>query len=679
MGRLTCTNLQPSYQKNQRHKGAAALLLGAAVFWLENSCFALGSLVSGHAGTFGGGLARTWNNAADAVGGVSGQGMEKLAGESAGNSLFLWILLLAVMALSYLVIRPGRKWAVGVFVLLAFLPPLCLGLRPSAAALCFLFGAAGLALLSENPEGIRRQGIWFTAGAAALLAALFLLPGSSGLLQKPAALTQLRQNAVAALRDAYYGVSPLGDGNMAERRRDTGSGVALTVTMTEPQSLYLRGFVGEVFNGKSWSTLSPGLQYESQNLFYWLREDGFSPLGQLGQSAGLTLPDTQSNEVPVRADTADRRCAYVPYEIGIEGVGRGRNLTGSTVKSTALRRLDRYSYSVGGSAVKNWTTVASEVFIKDSPALSAYLTDESYYNEFVYGHYTYISRQTRDLLTAAVGSEGDQSRGHIGYKAAIEKIKTYFSENFIYTENRGAAADSSNALQDFLSSGKGYDVQYATAAAMMFRYYGIPARYVEGYLITPQMAGKTVEVPRSMAHAWVEIYVDGVGFVPIEVCPPYEGVMEEADLSIGISNESVRSSFGETGTDNSSQENVPDQGGDSNRSWAKIIRVIVAAVLSLLAVFLLAELLLRLFRRLRETYRRQYLFRKGDPKTAVSAIYGYMLCQRLPVTGPAAELGNRAAYSPYAVTETERSELLQQLQAELKERRRRHGKKKNRH
>lgn len=677
MGRLTCTNLQPSYQKNQRHKGAAALLLGAAVFWLENSCFALGSLVSGHAGTFSGGLAKAWNNAADAVGGVSGWGMEKLAGESAGNGLFLWILLLVVIALSYLVIRLGRKWGVCVFVLLALLPPLCLGLRPSTASLCFLFGAAGLALLAENPEGIRWQGIWFTAGAAALLAALFLLPGASSWLQKPAALTQLRQSAVTALRGAYYGTSPLGDGNMAQRRRDTGDGIALTVTMAEPQSLYLRGFVGEVFNGKSWSTLSPGLQYESRNLFYWLREDGFSPLGQLGQAAGLTLPDTHSSEITVRADTADKRYAYVPYEIGTESVGSGKNLTGSIIESTVLHRLGSYSYPAGVSAVKNWTTVASEVFTKDSPALSAYLTDESYYNEFVYGHYTYISRQTRELLTNAVGSEGDQSRGHIGYKTAIEKVKAYFSENFIYTENRGAAAASSTALQDFLSSGKGYDVQYATAAAMMFRYYGIPARYVEGYLITPQMAGKTVEIPRSMAHAWVEIYVDGVGFVPVEVCPPYEGVMEEADLSIGISNESVHSSFGETGTDNSSQENVPDQGGDSNRSWEKIIRIIVAAALSLLAVFVLAELLLRFFRRLRETYRRQYLFRKGDPKTAVSAIYGYMLCQRLPITGPTAELGNRAAYSPYAVTEAERSELLHQLQAGLKERRRWDGKKKS--
>lgn len=677
MGRLMCTSLHPSYQKNKFHGGVAALLLGAAVFWLESSFFVLGSLVSGSMGTFGGGLAKTWNNAAAAVGSVSGQGMEKLAAESAGNGLFLWSLLLVLMALSYLVIRLGRKWAVCVFVLLALLPPLCLGLRPSTAALCFLFGAAGLALLAENPEGIRWQGIWFTAGAAALLAALFLLPGSSSLLQKPAALTQLRQSAVTALRGAYYGTSPLSDGNMAERRRDTGDGIALTVTMAEPQSLYLRGFVGEVFNGTRWSALSPGLQYENQNLFYWLREDGFSPLGQLGQAASLTLPNTTVNAVTVRADTADKRYAYVPYEIGTEGVEDGKNLTGSAVKNTGLHRLGSYSYPVSGSAVKNWTTVASEVFTKDSPALSAYLTDESYYNEFVYGHYAYISRQTRELLANAVGSEGDQSRGHIGYKAAIEKIKTYFSENFIYTENRGAVATSSTALQDFLSSGKGYDVQYATAAAMMFRYYGIPARYVEGYLITPQMAGKTVQVPRSMAHAWVEIYVDGVGFVPIEVCPSYEGVMEEADLSIGISNESVHSSFGETGTDNSSQENVPDQGGDSNRSWEKIIRIIVIAVLSLLAAFLLAELLLHLFRRLRETYRRQYLFRKGDPKTAVSAIYGYMLCQRLPITVSAAELGNRAAYSPYAVTEAERSDLLHQLRAELKEKGHRHGKKKS--
>ena len=54
----------------------------------------------------------------------------------------------------------------------------------------------------------------------------------------------------------------------------------------------------------------------------------------------------------------------------------------------------------------------------------------------------------------------------------------------------------------------------------MFRYMGIPARYVEGYLIMPdsETDDETGDVLlRSKdAYAWAEIYRDGVGFVPFE-------------------------------------------------------------------------------------------------------------------------------------------------------------------
>ena len=48
---------------------------------------------------------------------------------------------------------------------------------------------------------------------------------------------------------------------------------------------------------------------------------------------------------------------------------------------------------------------------------------------------------------------------------------------------------------------------------MMLRYYGIPARYVEGYLVTPDMvSGKTGETTLTLtaddAHAWAEYYED---------------------------------------------------------------------------------------------------------------------------------------------------------------------------
>ena len=57
---------------------------------------------------------------------------------------------------------------------------------------------------------------------------------------------------------------------------------------------------------------------------------------------------------------------------------------------------------------------------------------------------------------------------------------TYSTATDVYTKK-------GDFTENFISRSKiGHSVHYATAAALMFRYYGIPSRYVEGYLITPE-------------------------------------------------------------------------------------------------------------------------------------------------------------------------------------------------
>lgn len=87
---------------------------------------------------------------------------------------------------------------------------------------------------------------------------------------------------------------------------------------------------------------------------------------------------------------------------------------------------------------------------------------------------------------------------------------TYSTATDVYTKK-------GDFTENFISRSKiGHSVHYATAAALMFRYYGIPSRYVEGYLITPEdikdkKAGDTVEISGKNGHAWTEIYIDGSG------------------------------------------------------------------------------------------------------------------------------------------------------------------------
>lgn len=52
---------------------------------------------------------------------------------------------------------------------------------------------------------------------------------------------------------------------------------------------------------------------------------------------------------------------------------------------------------------------------------------------------------------------------------------------------------------------QGYCVHFATAAAVLLRSAGVPARYVTGYRVEA-LAGQTVKVTSDDAHAWVEYY-----------------------------------------------------------------------------------------------------------------------------------------------------------------------------
>ncbi len=78
--------------------------------------------------------------------------------------------------------------------------------------------------------------------------------------------------------------------------------------------------------------------------------------------------------------------------------------------------------------------------------------------------------------------------------------------------------DRDFALWFLEESDTGYCIHFATAAAVLLRAAEIPCRYVTGYLVSAQ-AGHAVEVKQHNAHAWVECYIEGVGWVPLEPTP----------------------------------------------------------------------------------------------------------------------------------------------------------------
>lgn len=110
----------------------------------------------------------------------------------------------------------------------------------------------------------------------------------------------------------------------------------------------------------------------------------------------------------------------------------------------------------------------------------------------------------------------------------IDKLKAIEAalQQMVYTKTPGELpkwVDSESEFLDYflLESKQGYCVYYATAFVLLARAEGLPTRYVEGFCV-PVSGTYNVLVTSTMAHAWPEVYIEDVGWVPFEPTPGYE-------------------------------------------------------------------------------------------------------------------------------------------------------------
>lgn len=89
----------------------------------------------------------------------------------------------------------------------------------------------------------------------------------------------------------------------------------------------------------------------------------------------------------------------------------------------------------------------------------------------------------------------------------LQRIERYVENSAIYDlDTPRMDSEHQDFAQWFLNeSDTGYCVHFATAATVLLRGAGIPARYVEGYMVTCG-AGEDVVVSSLDAHAWAEYY-----------------------------------------------------------------------------------------------------------------------------------------------------------------------------
>lgn len=307
----------------------------------------------------------------------------------------------------------------------------------------------------------------------------------------------------------------------------------------QPHRLYLRSWTGGDYGSNQWKDLPDGRYERVAHLFEknqgewydqgaWLMEViARSPA--LSQSLANYMKDDESVEGLKKDFNVDAVYEKTPFFL----------LPYDTSFGAPLFAYDRAPISREGKAYSTYVwQLPSGALISmmdrensSDPYFRTYLDGEKEYRRFVYSHYLDIPDSVKEGLSALgpitpVSSLSEK-------RQRVEDIRRFLASNYRYTTNPGRTPVGKDFVTYFLTeSKKGYCTSFASAAVMLLRASGIPARYAAGLTVG---ADEIKDAPISQdglhqysindhhAHAWAEVYVDGLGWRPVEMTPGYDG------------------------------------------------------------------------------------------------------------------------------------------------------------
>ncbi len=149
-------------------------------------------------------------------------------------------------------------------------------------------------------------------------------------------------------------------------------------------------------------------------------------------------------------------------------------------------------------------------FTISDPSLAA---QELIYRNYVYNNYLDVRPSTLSSMQDIAMENGLSASS----PTIISDVQTYIQNAATYEQYFATIPEGEDVAVYFLTVTKeGICQHYAAAATLMYRTLGVPARYVTGYLGTAT-ANSWSTVQTDKGHAWVEVYIDGLGWVPVEV------------------------------------------------------------------------------------------------------------------------------------------------------------------
>ncbi|WP_027399214.1 transglutaminase-like domain-containing protein [Anaerovorax odorimutans] len=274
-------------------------------------------------------------------------------------------------------------------------------------------------------------------------------------------------------------------------------------------NLYIRGFVGGDYTSKGWKEAET--DSDSDKSVDIINFDNME-LSNLFHSQKRNLKITLG-------EAAEEGYDYTPYFVADK---KGNSFEYFEVANYdnnlfLLSKDDIYSNLLNSIGFSNGK-ITKEM-------LDKCFNDEEEYYKHVKSKYLNVPKSAK-----AVSDEYENMTDRF---SNIENIIKYvmgdLSSKANYTLSPGATPDNKDFVTYFLyENKKGYCTHFASTSVLIFRSMGIPARYVEGYVVNAGeyiTAAQTkdekylINVKDTASHAWCEVYLRGCGWMPVEVTP----------------------------------------------------------------------------------------------------------------------------------------------------------------
>ncbi len=404
----------------------------------------------------------------------------------------------------------------------------------------------------------------------------------------------------------------------------------VVLRVSAPRFMYLKGSSRDFYTGNSWvatdkSVIAADDPSNSVHADTLAMVEG---LQQVDSSLIIVSQLFYSDKVTVKFENLQTKSIFVPakiYDINFSLTARDYifSNTNGILLSKKLNKKG-FTYTVSVFTPKYSSDDLKNLLRKSGTAsyegFESKYTDSAYLERFLQLPGFLPERISELAVIITEGADNDYDKA--------KAVERFLTSNYTYTLSPGKSPPDRDFVDHFLFPlKKGYCTYFASAMTVLVRSLGIPARYVEGYMLPPASdKEKIYTVTNKLAHAWTEVYFEGYGWLPFEPTAAFNSLFYSYPpaKAENAENNPITGSYEEYLEEFLEEEYIGELPSGENRA-------VVFYVFIPIGIILVMALVAILFNNRRQMLRK-WLFSRMTPADSITGMYHQMI-KRLGALG----------------------------------------------